>query len=107
MKVLKLNTPFLIEAVVRDLPQSGDVLTFTAIEEFTQISTDYMIDWSINKGRLSFTLPVNSFDKAGVKFEISIINNGNIIYLGKMIVVNEDTDTQNFTPSKQTTQRFK
>jgi len=59
-----------------------------------------------------FELPAITQDVAyfaGDKHEITITNTTTetVIYRGKMIVVKEDTDIQNYTPSTQTTQRFK
>lgn len=107
MKVLKLNTPFEISAVPRIALVSSDVLIFTARNEVTGLSTDYTLVWSINNGRLVFELPDTNADfKAGNKYEIFIKKSDTIVYRGKMIIVKEDTDTQNYTPSKQTTPRF-
>jgi hypothetical protein len=107
MKVIKLNTPLTIVIVPRLLPIDGDVLIFNAINEFSQVTVTQTITWTKKNGRISFILASNSNFKAGNKYEISISNGANVIYLGKMIVVKEITDTQNYTPSKQTTQRFK
>lgn len=107
MKVLKLNTPFEISAVPRIALVSSDVLIFTARNENTNAGFDYTLDWSIVNGRLNFELPDTNPDfKAGNKYEIFIKKSDTIIYRGKMIIVKEDTDIQNYTPSKQTTPRF-
>lgn len=110
MKVLKLNTPFEISAVVRTAPAQSDTLVLTVLNEFNQISFNYTLTWVVNNDRIEFTLPNTNPDlKAGNKYEIYINNTTteDIIYRGKMIVVNENTDIQNYTPSKQVTQRFK
>tara|TARA_R110000782_G_scaffold30243_1_gene75220 strand:- start:3 stop:329 length:327 start_codon:yes stop_codon:yes gene_type:complete len=108
MKVLKLNTPFEISAVVRVAPVLGDILTFTATNEVTDNTKDYVLEWEYTRKRLVFTLPNTNTDFAAAnKYEITIKNAETVIYLGKMIVVNEITDTQNYTPSNQITQRYK
>ena len=108
MKVLKLNTSFEISAVVRIAPVLGDVLKVTAINEFSENSKEYTLTWVYLRNRLTFTLPDTNTDfKASNKYEITIKNGVNIIYLGKMIVVNQATDIQNYTPSSQITQRYK
>jgi hypothetical protein len=109
MKVLELNTPFEIRAVVRVAPVQSDVLVFTARNESTGLTTDYILIWSVVNGRLIFTLPNTNPDFiAGNKYEIYITNNNlqSVIYRGKMIVVKENTNIQNYTPSIQLTQRY-
>ena len=108
MKVLKLNTSFEISAVVRIAPVLGDILTVDLVNEFSENSKNYVIEWEYLRNRLIFTLPNTNTDfKASNKYEITIKNGVNIIYLGKMIVVNQATDIQNYTPSSQITQRYK
>ena len=108
MKVLKLNTSFKISAVVRIAPGFSDVLKLTAVNEFNENSKEYTLSWSYSRNRLTFTLPDTNTDfKANNKYEITIKNGVNTIYLGKMIVVNQLTDIQNYTPSSQITQRYK
>jgi hypothetical protein len=106
MKVLKLNTPFELSAVVRTAPDYGDVLVFKAINEFSQVEIVQTLVWTKRNDRLSFILASNIDFVAGNKYEISISNNSKVIYLGKMIVVKEITDIQNYSQSKQTTPRF-
>lgn len=107
MKVLKLNTPFEISAVPRIVLISSDVLIFTARNEVTNEIVNYTLDWSVINGRLNFELPDTNTDfQAGNKYEIFIKKGDTIVYRGKMIIVKEDTDIQNYTPSKQTTPRF-
>jgi len=107
MKILKLNTPFEISAVPRIALVSSDVLIFTARNENTNVSFNYTLIWSIVSGRLVFELPNTNPDFiAGNKYEIFIKRIDEIVYRGKMIIVKEDTDIQNYTPSKQTTPRF-
>jgi len=112
MKVIKINTPFDLSAVVRTAPSLGDLLSFYSRNEATDLTANYNINWEYSHGRLLFTLPEITEEiayNAGEKHEISITNTTTetVIYRGKMIVVNEDTDIQNYTPSTQTTQRFK
>jgi hypothetical protein len=107
MKVLKLNTPFEISVVPRIALVSSDELIFTARNEATGLSAEYTLFWSLINGRLNFELPDTNADfLAGNKYEIFITSNDVIIYRGKMIIVKEDTNIQNYTPSKQTTPRF-
>jgi len=112
MKVIKIDTPFELSAVVRIAPTSGDIIDFKSRNEATDLEADFNITWEYTHGRLLFELPAITQDVAyfaGDKHEITITNTttSTVIYRGKMIVVKEDTDIQNYTPSTQTTQRFK
>jgi hypothetical protein len=112
MKVIKLDTPFDLSAVVRIAPTSGDIIDFYSRNEASNLELDININWEYSKGRLIFEIPAitqGTMFNAGDKCEIIITNvtTGTVIYRGKLIVVKEDTDIQNYTPSTQTTQRFK
>ena len=111
MKVIKLNTPFILSAVPRIAPSTGDIIDFKSRAESTGIEADFNISWQLVNGRLFFTLPPVTEEVAyfaGEKYEITLTNvtTETIIYRGKMIAVKEDTDIQNYTPSKQKTPRF-
>ena len=112
MKVIKIDTPFDLSAVVRIAPTQGDIIDFKSRNEATDLEADFNITWEHTHGRLLFTLPEITSGVAyfaGDKHEITITNTttSTVIYRGKMIVVKEDTDIQNYTPSTQTTTRFK
>jgi len=112
MKVIKIDTPFELSAVVRIAPTQGDIIDFYSRNEATDLEANFNITWTYSGGRLNFELPAITQGVAyfaGDKHEITITNTTTetVIYRGKMIVVKEDTDIQNFTPSTQKTQRFK
>ena len=109
MLVVELNTIIELGAVPRIAPALLDNLVMTALNESSQVSTDITIDGYMHNGRLIFTFDIPLIFKLGDKYEVSIKiqTTGIIIYLGKMIVVKENTDIQNYTPSTQQPQRFK
>ena len=110
MKIVKLNSIVEISAVVRTAPSLLDVLVLKLKNETTNLLIELPLTWYIHKNRLVFTIDTIPADfKAGNKYEIEIFNetSSKIIYLGNLLVVKEDTDIQNYTPSKQKTQRFK
>jgi hypothetical protein len=106
MKVIKLNTSFEVVIVPRIVTTIEDELILTAINEVSQFEITQNLVFSISNGRLSFVIDQNANFKAGNKYEIIIKKGNEIVYLGKLIVVKEVTDIQNYTPSKQRTQRF-
>ena len=109
MIVIELNTILKLSAVPRIAPFFSDSLVLKAIKETTQESINIELIHYMYNGRLVFTFDIPDTFKSGDKLEISINNEttGAIVYRGKAIVVKEGTDIQNYTPSKQITQRFK
>ena len=109
MLVVRLNSLVEVSAVPRIAPALSDTLKLTATNETTQIETIIYIEFYMYNGRLVFTFDIPIEFKAGNKYEVEINNENTntIIYRGKMIVINETTDIQNYTPSTQQTQRFK
>ena len=108
MLVVRLNSLVEVSAVPRIAP-AFDTLKLTATNETTQIETIIYIEFYMYNGRLIFTFEIPEAFKAGDKFEIEINEEttNTIIYRGKLIVVNESTDIQNYTPSTQQPLRFK
>lgn len=109
MIVIELNTILKLSAVPRIAPFFSDSLVLTAIKESNQESIAIELIHYMHNGRLIFTFDTPETFKSGDKLEISIKNEteNTIVYRGKAIVVKENTDIQNYTPSKQTIQRFK
>ena len=103
MKVVELNKDVQLRAVVRVAPNLSDEL------ELITGSTVLPLTWSTYNGRLVFGFDTPANWKATDRFDFKIknITTDSIIYIGKLIVVKEGTDIQNYTPSTQKTQRFK
>lgn len=110
MKVLELNTSLTIELVPRELPNVGDVINCELRREFNDQKKDENVTFTIVKDRLVFSLLGNwtNFLKWGEKHEIIVKNKttNKTIYIGKLLVVKENTDIQNYTPSNQKTQKL-
>jgi hypothetical protein len=109
MKILELNKPIELGAVVRTAPTVGDNLILKLRNEFSNLLIEIPIVWSESKGRLVFSFDTQTDFKAGNKYQLEIYNDteSQTIYFGKLLVVKEDTNIQNYTPSTQRTQRFK
>jgi len=67
------------------------------------------ITWSESKGRFVFSFNLHADFKAGNKYQLEIYNQSTseTLYFGKLLIVKEDTNIQNYTPSNQITQRYK
>lgn len=110
MKVLELNKPMIIGAVLRVAPSVGDNLILKLQNEFSDLKLDITEGWYYEKGRHYFNIDTPPTDfKSGNKYQIIIENQSinKIIYMGNLLIVKENTDIQNYTPLDQRQQRFK
>lgn len=107
MKVLKLNTINSVSVVLRTTLLLSDNITLRLRNESTDVVYSAPITWVYSKDRIVFDFETLESFKEGEKYEMELLKLEEIVYRGKAIVVKEDTDIQNYTPSKQQTQRFK
>ena len=108
MKVIELNTPIEVPLIPRVMPLMGDLITIQLINEFTNLVINLPTIWTYSKQRLIISFDENQPDfKIGNKYQITLKNGANVIYMGNLLIVKENTNLQNYTPSSQITQRFK
>ena len=110
MKVIKLGSNVEISAVVRIAPIYWHNLALSARNETTNFVHNIALNWFIRKDRIVFTFDIPTEFEVTNKYEITLYNEttSELIYRGKLIVVKQNTDIQNYTPSKQKTQnRYK
>jgi len=109
MKVLELNKPIELWAVVRTATITGENLILKLRNETNNLLIEIPIVWSVSRERLVFSFNVHADFKAGNKYELEIYNQSTSesLYFGKLLIVKENTNIQNYTPSSQITQRFK
>lgn len=107
MKIVYLDTPVELSAVVRTIPQAGDSINIILKNEVSGLVIDLPTTWTYSKQRLNFSFDIDSDLKAGNHYQITLKNGSNVIYLGNLLVVKQNTNIQNYTPSTQRTQRFK
>lgn len=107
MKIVELDTPVELSAVVRSIPQTGDSINIILKNEVSGLVIDLPTTWTYEKQRLKFSFDIPLDFKAGNHYQITLKNGSNVIYLGNLLVVKEGTNIQNYTPSTQRTQRFK
>lgn len=107
MKVIELNTPVLLSAVTRTIPLTGDLINIILKNEVSGLVITLPTTWTYQKQRLDFSFDFHADFKAGNHYSITLKNGQNVIYLGNLLIVKENTNLQNYTPSTQITQRFK
>jgi hypothetical protein len=107
MKVLLLNTPLILKLVPRKYPILSDSLVLTLRNEATNtIITPEITFTTDNYLNISILNQPNDF-KAQNKYEITVKNGSEIIYMGKLIVLEEGTDVQNYEYKTQNNEYFR
>jgi len=106
MKVLFLNNPLIINLIPRKYPIISDVLTLNLRNENTGVVINPAITFSVDD-KLNITLTTQPLDfKTQNKYEVTVLKGGEIIYKGKLIVLESGTDIQNYNYGSQTTSKY-
>lgn len=96
MKVLFLNTPLKFSVIPRVYPLSNDSLSLTLRKEINNIILTPEFTFSVGQ-KLEITLTEQPIEFAILdKYEIEIKNDNEVIYLGKLQILKEGTNTQDF-----------
>ena len=107
MKVLFLDTDLIFSVVPRVYPIALDNLLVTLRNEQTNVSFNADVTFTTNN-YLNVTILNQPIDfKVQNKYELTIKNDGNIIYLGKIIVLKEGADVQNYEYKTQNNEYFR
>ena len=107
MKVLFLETPLIFSLIPRKYPDIIDTLSLELRNESTNTVLNPLISFSIDERKLYVELTTQPADfKTQNKYEITLLNGVEIIYKGKLIVLEAGTDIQNYDYGSQTTSRF-
>jgi hypothetical protein len=98
MKILYLDTQYIFKFIPRIEILQNDALIVDLKNEYTKeltekVNNGFTIDGNYVRIRLDET-EINA--KHRDKFELSITKNNEVVYLGKILVVNEGTDIQNY-----------
>jgi len=101
MKVVTAALP-IIELVPRFYPIVLDELVLEFENGFIIPFT-----WSINNNLLILTITDISQFKQRENYSFTLLNDGEIIYKGKMIFLKNGTDVQNYTNNSQDNKRWK
>jgi len=96
MKAVFLNTPLTFSLIPRIYPSLSDTLLLTLRKEIdnTILTPDFTftVDEKVN---ITITTQPDNF-KILDKYEIELKNESEVIYLGKLVILKEGTNTQNF-----------
>jgi hypothetical protein len=110
MKVIKLNQLEKFSCVPREYPNSTDNLSVKLVNELTNLSIELVFTFSLSASYLTIMITNIPTDfETGNKYEIMINNitqQDKTIYLGKLLIVDENTDIQNYDYQKQSNSRY-
>ena len=106
MKVLFLTEALTFSAIPLAYPLITDSLTLSLRNEQTDAAIAPAITFTVTD-KLNITITDQPSDfKTQNKYEVIVKNGGDIIYLGRAIVLESGTDVQNYEYSTQSNERF-
>ena len=104
MKALILNNSLEFHFIPRFYPENTDNLVLNMRNEMTdEVLTPEI---TVNITDLVVITILNTEFKVQDKFEISLFNEGALIYLGKLLVLKEGTSVQNYEYNTQNNEFF-
>jgi len=106
MKVLFLNESLIFSVIPRNYPLENDNISLTLRNEFTDEIITPEITFEVGQ-KLEITI-VEQPEKfaENQKYQVTILNDEKIIYLGKLIILKSGTDIQNYEYKQQTNSRY-
>lgn len=106
MKVLFLTEALNFSAIPRVYPLVTDTLTLTLRNEQTDIIITPGVTFTVTD-KINITITDQPADfKPQNKYEVTIKNGSELIYLGRMIILESGTDVQNYENATQSNERF-
>jgi len=106
MKVLFLDTQLYFTVIPREYPLEIDNISLILRNEFTDEVLTPDISFEVGQ-KLEITIINQPLAFAeNQKYEVQILKDETIIYLGKLIVLKEGTDIQNYEYRQQTNTRY-
>ena len=107
MKVLFLNTPLIFKVVPRVYTFQSDNISLYLRNEMTNEAITPEITYTLDN-YLNVTIVDQPTDFAiQNKYEVIIYNDNDVIYMGKMIVLKEGTNVQDYEYKTQNNEYFK
>jgi hypothetical protein len=96
MKAVFLNTPLTFSLIPRIYPSLSDELLLTLRKEIDNTILTPEFTFTVDeKVNITITTQPDNF-KILDKYEIELTNESEVIYLGKLVILKEGTNTQNF-----------
>ncbi len=106
MKVLFLDAVLDFYVILREYPLITDTLTLNLRNESSNVSISPAVTFEIEE-RLKVTITAQPSDfKTQNKYEIELKNGSLTIYRGKIIILAQGTDVQNYEYNSQPNQRY-
>ena len=106
MKVLFLLEALKFSLIPRKYPIISDILTLNLRNETTGVVINPAITFTVTD-KLNITITAQPLDfKTQNKYEVTILKGSEIIYKGKLIVLESGTDVQNYNYGSQTTSKY-
>lgn len=107
MKALFLNSPLTFSCIPRVYPASEDSLSLSLRNEANDVMINASIEFTVDE-LLNITITEQPTDfEIQNKYEAIIYNDTDIIYMGKIVVLKEDTDVQDYQYITQDEDGFK
>lgn len=96
MKALFLNTPLKFSLIPRKYPLANDVLSLSLRKEIDNTILTPAFTFIVGQ-KLEITITTQPASFAILdKYEIELKNGSEIIYLGRLVILKDGTNTQNF-----------
>jgi hypothetical protein len=105
MKVLFLNTPFTFPFIARQTPISNTI-DVVLRNEVSQVVISQSVTWELIKGKVYVTLTSDADFVTKNKYELEIQDNEITIYRGKLMILEENTDLQNYDNETQSDKEY-
>lgn len=109
MKVVYLNSSGIITLLPREIISNINNLSLFLTSEFddNRLNYSFTVNSYVNGVLKINTNLFSSLLELGKTYKLELLELDKIVYLGKLIVVDENTDVQNYSRSNQSNSIFK
>lgn len=107
MKVIFENEPLIVKLIPRNYPLFNDIIICDFRNEIDNNVITISPSFTVNEFVIFEIQTDLSFFKIQNKYEFTIRNNNEIIYVGKMMVLKAGTDIQNYEYKTQNNEYYR